>query len=46
MKGAKGDAGKSGPCNCKLQVRHSFNDQFTVIHMIQERNWFVYTLKK
>lgn len=27
MKGAKGDAaGKSAPCNCKLQVRYSFDD--------------------
>ena len=35
MKGAKGDAaGKSAPCNCKLQVRYSFDD-FTR---------FVYTL--
>ena len=29
MKGAKGDAGKSAPCNCKLQVRYSF-DGFTI----------------
>ena len=38
MKGAKGDAaGKSAPCNCKLQVRYSFDDFTRFVYTVHDK---------
>ena len=38
MKGAKGDAaGKSAPCNCKLQVRYSFDDFTSFVYTVHDK---------
>ena len=37
MKGAKGDGGKSAPCNCKLQVRYSFDDFTRFVYTLHDK---------